>query len=87
MGYNSKEKHNKYHREYYYRRKGMTLQEQKLNKVKKLFNKLVEDARKYDIVVESINCLNIGESFVINSDSIQHNNNNTDDNSLETNYS
>lgn len=87
MGYNSKEKHNKYHREYYYRRKGLTLQEQKLNKVKKLFTKLVEDARKYDIVVESIYCLNIGESLVINSDSIQHNNNNTDDNSLETNYS
>ncbi len=78
MGYNSKEKHNKYHREYYYRRKGMTLQEQKLNKVKKLFNKLVEDARKYDIIVESINCLNIGEPFVINSDSV-------DNLSLETN--
>lgn len=78
MGYNSKEKHNKYHREYYYRRKGMTLQEQKLNKVKKLFNKLVEDARKYDIIVESINCLNVGESILISSDSV-------DNLSLETN--
>lgn len=63
MGYKTKEEHNKYHREYYYRKKNTTLQEQKLNKVKKLFNKLVEDARKYDIIVESINCLNVGESF------------------------
>lgn len=81
MGYKTKEEHNKYHREYYYRKKGTSLQDQKLNKVKKLFNKLVEDARKYDIIVESIHCLNVGYgcSFQFSSDSI-------DNLSLETNY-
>jgi hypothetical protein len=85
MGYKTKEEHNKYHREYYYRKKGTSLQDQKLNKIKKLFNKLVEDARKYDIIVESINCsfqkdVGYGCSFQFSSDSI-------DNLSLETNYS
>lgn len=82
MGYKTKEEHNKYHREYYYRKKGTSLQDQKLNKVKKLFNKLVEDARKYDIIVESINCSfqkDVPSAFQFSSDSI-------DNLSLETNY-
>ena len=83
MGYKTKEENNKYHREYYYRKKGTSLQDQKLNKVKKLFNKLVEDARKYDIIVESINCSSfskekdVGESFRFDSN---------DNLSIETNY-
>lgn len=73
MGYKNKEDHNQYHKEYYYRKKGLNYDEIRKERIEKIINKFIKSLSNYDIIVENIDCL----SFYIKD--LQ--NNNTSDSS------